>query len=111
MLIIPYVCAEFRDRNGNRIHRITPDMIGLFIDAPEAIRQDLLFQMLLADGSIKTPEDAKKNRNLENDPMKGAGADGKEIVPEREAESAVKQTRTAKSGKTETKAAEAEQKK
>ena len=41
MLILSRVCAEFHDKSGAVIHRITPDMIGLFIDAPEAIRQDL----------------------------------------------------------------------
>ena len=82
MLILSRVCAEFHDRSGAVIHRITPAMIGLFHDAPESIRGDLLFDMLLKDGSIKTPEDARKDRNLEQDPMKGATADGKEKVPE-----------------------------
>ena len=115
MLILSRVCAEFRDRKGAVIHRITPTMIGLFHDAPEAIRGDLLFNMLLADGSIKTPEDARKDRNLENDPKKGATADGKEIVPEKGTEPAVKQTKTAKTAKagtgTEDKPVETEQKK
>ena len=79
MLILSRVCAEFHDKNGAVIHRITPAMIGLFHEAPEAIRGDLLFRMLLADGSIKTPEDAGKDRNLENDPMAGADASGREI--------------------------------
>lgn len=84
MLILSRVCAEFTDRNGAVIHRITPAMTGLFHDAPDAIRDNLLFRMLIADGSIKTPEDAKKERNLEQDPMAGATADGKdkEKVPE-----------------------------
>ena len=78
MLILSRVCAEFTDGKGAVIHRITPAMVGLFHDAPDAIRGDLLFRLLLADGSIKTPEDAKKDRNLEQDPMAGATADGKE---------------------------------
>ena len=84
MLIMSRVCAEFKDRNGAVIHRITPAMTGLFHDAPDAIQGDLLFRMLVADGSIKKPEDAKKDRNLEQDPMAGATADGKdkEKVPE-----------------------------
>ena len=80
MLILSRVCAEFHDKSGAVIHRITPAMVGLFHDAPDAIRGDLLFDMLLKDGSIKTPDDAKKDRNLENDPMAGAMADGREIV-------------------------------
>ena len=113
MLILSRVCAEFKGPKGEVIHRITPEMIGLFHDAPEAIRQDLLFGMLLADGSIKTPEDARKDRNLEQDPMKGATADGKEKAPEKEpdSESTAKTTKTAKTAKAEDKPAEVEQKK
>ena len=84
MLILSRVCAEFTDRNGAVIHRITPAMTGLFHDAPEAIRGSLLFQMLVEDGSIKMPEDARKDRNLEQDPMAGADASGREIKPEKE---------------------------
>ena len=29
MLIIPYVCADFRDKKGNPIFRITADMLVL----------------------------------------------------------------------------------
>lgn len=82
MLILSRVCAEFRDRAGNVVHRITPAMIGLFHEAPEAVREDMLFGLLLADGSIKTPEDAKVNRNLEQDPMAGATADGRDRARE-----------------------------
>ena len=80
MLILSRVCAEFTDKSGAVIHRITPAMLGLFHDAPEALKGDLLFEMLLKDGSIKTPEDAKKDKELEHNPMKGATADGREIV-------------------------------
>ena len=111
MLILSRVCAEFRDRKGAVIHRITPTMIGLFHDAPEAIRGDLLFNMLLTDGSIKTPEDARKDRDLEQDPMKGATADGKEKTPEKEPEPAAKQTKAAKTLKAETGTGSAESEK
>ena len=104
MLILSRVCAEFHDKNGAVIHRITPAMIGLFHDAPEAIRGDLLFDMLLQDGSIKTPEDARKDRNLERDPMGGATADGKEKASEKEPEPAAKTAKGTKAAKAETKA-------
>ncbi len=80
MLILSRVCAEFHDRNGAVIHRITPAMLGLFHDAPDVLKGDRLFEMLVADGSIKRPEDAREDRNLEQDPMAGAYADGREIV-------------------------------
>ena len=113
MLILSRVCAEFTDKSGAVIHRITPAMLGLFHDAPDALKDDLLFNMLLNDGSIKTPEDARKDRNLEQDPMKNATADGKEKAPEKEpeTESAAKTTKAAKTAKAEDKPAEPEQKK
>ena len=108
MLILSRVCAEFTDKSGALIHKITPDMLGLFHDAPEALKGDMLFNMLLADGSIKTPEDAKKDRELEHNPMKGATADGRDKVPEKEIEyepdPAVKAAKAAKTAKAETKA-------
>ena len=78
MLIIPYVCADFHDKAGNPIFRITGDMLRIMVDVPEAIKQDLLFDMLVADGSIKTPETAAQRKLLEQDPMIGMNADGKE---------------------------------
>lgn len=77
MLIIPYVCAEFRDFSGNPIFRITTSMRGNMITAPETIRQDILFDMLVADGSIKVPETAAQKKVLEQDPMVGVTAEGK----------------------------------
>ena len=103
MLILSRVCAEFTDKNGAVIHRITPAMLGLFHDAPEAIRGNLLFEMLLADGSIKTPEDARKDRKLEQDPMAGAYADGKEKP---EPEPAVKPAKGTKATRAEAKPVE-----
>ena len=78
MMIIPYVCADFRDKSGNTIFRITPDMIRTMQEVPEAIKQDLLFDMLVADGSIKTPETAAQRKLLEQEPGLGMLADGKE---------------------------------
>ncbi len=81
MLIIPYVCAEFRDVSGNPIFRITPAMRGTMITVPEAIKQDILFDMLVADGSIKVPETAAQKKTLEQDPMVGVTAEGKSEQP------------------------------
>jgi hypothetical protein len=69
------------DKRNNLLFRITQKDLGLFVDAPESIREDPLFQLLVDDKSIKFPEDAKTNRALENDPYAGATAEGKEIKP------------------------------
>ena len=83
MLILSRVCADFYDRRNTLLFRISPQDLGLFVDAPESIREDPLFRMLVDDGSIKFPEDAKSNRALENDPYAGATAEGKEIKPKK----------------------------
>ena len=79
MLLLSRVCADFYDRNRALLFRITRNDLGTFVDAPESIRQDPLFRMLVDDGSIRFPEDAKSNKALENDPYAGANAEGKEI--------------------------------
>ncbi len=80
MLIIPYVAAEFRDRNGSVIHRLTAEDRGTLHEAPDAIRQDLLFGLLVADGSIKVAENEGQKKTLERDPMAGVTADGRSAV-------------------------------
>ncbi len=78
MLIIPYVCAEFHDRKGNPLFRITPAMRGTMVsNVPEAVKQDVLFNMLVADGSIKVPENEGQKKALEQDPLVGVTAEGK----------------------------------
>ena len=79
MLILARVCADFYDRNRNLLHRILPVHLGTFHEAPDSIRQDPLFQMLVDDGSIKYPADATKDRALEQDPFVGTTPDGREI--------------------------------
>ncbi len=100
MLILPRVCADFYDQNRNLLFKITQDDLGMFIDAPERIMQDPLFQMLADEGSIRFPEDALTKKKLENDPMAGSDAAGREIrVKTSKPRTAAKQ----KAEKTETK--------
>ena len=79
MLILARVCADFYDKNRNLLHRILPVHLGTFHEAPDSIKQDPLFQMLVDDGSIKYPADAAKDRALEQDPYAGTTPDGREI--------------------------------
>ena len=81
MLILARVCADFYDRNRNLLHRILPVHLGIFHEAPDSIRQDPLFQMLVDDGSIKFPADAAKDKALEQDPFAGTTPDGREKKP------------------------------
>ena len=103
MLILPRVCADFYDQNRNLLFKITQDDLGMFLDAPERIMQDPLFQMLADEGSIRFPEDALTKKKLENDPMAGSDAAGREIKtktskPRTEAKAGTKTDRTRAGG-------------
>ncbi len=79
MLLLSRVCAEFHDRNGAVLFDIKPDRRMTFIEAPESIRQDPLFDMLVHDGSLEIPADRLEQRKLESDPAAGADATGRRI--------------------------------
>ena len=68
MLLLSRVCAEFRDRAGVVLFTVTPQMRLTFQEAPESIRQDPLFDMLLRDHSIEVAEEPARRKQLENDP-------------------------------------------
>ena len=99
MLILSRVCAEFHNSKGEKIFAVTPLTRNTFVDAPEAIREDPLFRMLVNDGSMEAGITDAKKRTLENDPTAGHDAAGKAIRPEK-AETVEKPE---KSGKSESK--------
>ena len=68
MLLLSRVCAEFRDKTGAVIFKVTPRTRLTFQEAPENIREDPLFQMLLNDHSIEVTNDTVRKKQLENDP-------------------------------------------
>ena len=82
MLLLAHVCAEFRDRNGNTIFRVTGnDLNHTFLQAPDAIQEDPLFAMLVQDGSIVfPPKDEQEKKRLENEPLLGVDRTGRRIV-------------------------------
>ena len=68
MLILSRVCAEFHDHTGAAIFTVTPQTRLTFQEAPEAIREDPLFRMLLDDRSIEVSDSGPRKKQLENDP-------------------------------------------
>ncbi len=68
MTIVAYVCAEFRDASGAVLFRIRPEDRRNMIQAPDSIRQDPLFDLLVSDGSLRVPANAAERKALENDP-------------------------------------------
>ena len=77
MLILSRVCAEFRDRFGTVIYRVTPDTRLTFREAPEAIREDPLFELLIREGSLEAAITPVKQKQLENVPLEGTDAAGR----------------------------------
>ncbi len=68
MLLLSRVCAEFHDKSGAVLFTVTPRMRLTFQEAPEAIRQDPLFTMLLNDHSIEVADNNARKKQLENNP-------------------------------------------
>ena len=103
MRIISHVCADFYDSEGAVIFSVTPSNRNHYIPAPDAIRQDPLFALLVADGSIEAVVTDDRKRVLEQDPETGIDETGKAIrIPEAEAsEKPAKTAKSAKSTKTE----------
>ena len=81
MLIIAHVCADFVDRKGVTLFRIKPEMLRTFLEVPDAVRDTLMFQFLLRDGSIKVPETKAEKKKLEQDPAENMAPDGKAEKP------------------------------
>ncbi len=82
MLILSRVCVEFRSLRGVPLFEVTPRMINTFQDAPEAIREDPIFSLLIADGSLEAVVPAERQKELENDPIQDTDATGKRKVTE-----------------------------
>ena len=103
MLILSRVCAEFHNADGEPVFSVTPATRNLFVEAPETIREDPLFRMLLSDGSLEAAVSEDRKKVLENNPSEGHDATGKTIPPEPEdasgPEPAEKPARSVKTGR------------
>ncbi len=77
MLILSRVCVEFRDHTGIPFFRVNPWERNALMEAPEAIREDPIFALLVAEGSLDVVKSEKQAKMLEADPIQGADASGK----------------------------------
>jgi hypothetical protein len=80
MLILSRVCAEFRDSAGTVIYRVTPDTRLTFQEAPEAIREDPLFNLLVGEGALEAAVTPVRKMQLEADPMAETDAAGRKTA-------------------------------
>ena len=65
MTIFAKVCCEFRDKHGKKILTIHPNETWRQMEAPDAIREDPLFQMLLQDKSLELVNGAEDLKRIE----------------------------------------------
>ncbi len=82
MLILSRVCAEFRDASGAVLFRVTPQNRFTFLEAPDAIRRDPLFSLMVSEGSLEAVVSAARKRALENDPAADTDAAGRRAPEE-----------------------------
>ena len=75
MLLLSRVCAEFHDPAGQTIFTVRRQDLLSFLEAPEAIQSDPLFQLMLKDGSLEAVRSVEQRRELEADPVKAAAAE------------------------------------
>lgn len=80
MLILSRVCADFHDRSGRRLFAVTPANRLTFVDAPDSIREDPLFDLLIREGSLEANLTPAERANVESDPLKDADASGRKTV-------------------------------
>ena len=81
MLLLSRVSAVFRDpKSGQTLFTVYPNDRNCFLDAPEAIRADPLFDLLMADGSVEVVTRESQKKGLELDPTAGTDATGKKTT-------------------------------
>lgn len=80
MLIICSVAADFVRADGEK-YSVNGKELGIIKDAPEWIKDTLLFKWMSNDGSIKFVTDSNRIQ-AENAPFEGIDAEGKEIHKE-----------------------------
>ena len=77
MLIVSRVSVEFRNKQGLPVLSVGPADLLKMLEAPEEIREDPIFDMLIADNSLEVVTREPQKKRLEADPIADTGADGK----------------------------------
>ena len=100
MLILSRVCAEFHNAKGEKLFAVTPATRNIFVEAPDAVREDPLFRMLINDGSLEAAVPEERRKMLESDPAADHDASGK-LIPSvsEEAEPKAKPNKPTRTGK------------
>ena len=82
MRIVSRVAAAFCRPDRSIIFEVRPTDILVILDAPEEIRSDPLFPLLVNEGSLQVITSVALQKELEADPIQGTGPDGRTPTPE-----------------------------
>ena len=89
MRLVSRVAAAFYRRDHTLIYEIRARDLLVILDAPDEIRVDPLFDLLVKEGSLQVVSSSEAQKMLEIDPKQGTNAEGRKItVPDPESESA-----------------------
>ena len=79
MRIVSRVAAAFCRPDRSIIFEVRPADILVILDAPDEIRQDPLFTLMVNEGSLEVISGVDVQKKLEADPVQGANAEGRKI--------------------------------
>lgn len=100
MRIVSRVAAAFYRRDRTPIFEVSSRDLLVILDAPEEIRSDPLFDLLVREGSLQVITSDEVRKVLESDPVQGANAEGRKItVPDPDAAPAAPAPAKAKASK------------
>ena len=84
MTILSRVCAEFHDKHGAVLYTVRANqLLAPLIDVPESIRQDPLFDMLVAEGSLDVLEKKADLKHAEMIPRRDRKRRRRPFLPPR----------------------------
>ena len=82
MRIVSRVAAAFCRPDRSIIFEVRPSDILVILEAPDEIREDPLFPLMVNEGSLQIITSAAVQQELEADPVQGTGPDGRHPIPE-----------------------------
>lgn len=89
MRIVSRVAAGFYRPDRTKIFEVRSNDLLVMLDAPEEIRRDPLFDMMVKEGSLQIVTTEAIQKLLEADPVQGTNAEGRrDISPDPDADQA-----------------------
>ena len=87
MRIVSRVAAAFYRRDHTLIFDLPARNLLVILDAPDEIRSDPLFDLLVKEGSLQVVNSTETQKVIEMDPKQGTNAEGRKIsVPDPESD-------------------------